>query len=158
MNTSSSCTNARDDACLCKDTAYITSVSQCFHSACTGQDLTTAQTVGSALCRAVVRTPGYQMLVPKLTQMATDIGCRHFIHRRCCLIFTQDWPQLGYGTSCRLLPNPGSFCPSTRKLPVPVEMRMLRTILFNPTIGSGFYSEFNASHLDMYRFSYPMCP
>ncbi|KAG8950817.1 hypothetical protein FRC04_007049, partial [Tulasnella sp. 424] len=43
---------ASDDACLCKDATYINAANQCFQTSCTGQDLTTAQTVGSALCRA----------------------------------------------------------------------------------------------------------
>ncbi|KAG9045797.1 hypothetical protein FS837_005626 [Tulasnella sp. UAMH 9824] len=41
-----------DGACYCKDTAFIQSVDSCLKSSCTGQDLTTAQTVGAALCRA----------------------------------------------------------------------------------------------------------
>ncbi|KAG8950816.1 hypothetical protein FRC04_007048, partial [Tulasnella sp. 424] len=49
--TTGSCAST-DDACLCKDTSYVQSVSTCVHSACTGQDLTTAELVGSALCRA----------------------------------------------------------------------------------------------------------
>ncbi|KIO24129.1 hypothetical protein M407DRAFT_26484 [Tulasnella calospora MUT 4182] len=47
-----SCPKEDDGACLCKDTEYIQTIDACFKSSCTGQDLTTAETVGSALCRA----------------------------------------------------------------------------------------------------------
>ncbi|KAG9030049.1 hypothetical protein FS837_003378 [Tulasnella sp. UAMH 9824] len=49
--TSSTCA-ADDDTCLCKDPNYIGPIVKCVHSSCTGQDLTTAETVGTALCRA----------------------------------------------------------------------------------------------------------
>lgn len=49
--TSSTCT-ADDDVCLCKDPNYIGPIVKCIHSSCTGQDLETAQIVGTALCRA----------------------------------------------------------------------------------------------------------
>lgn len=45
------CTDT-DGACLCKNTAYIQSVDSCFRGACTGTDLTNAEAVGEALCRA----------------------------------------------------------------------------------------------------------
>ncbi|KIO24124.1 hypothetical protein M407DRAFT_244568 [Tulasnella calospora MUT 4182] len=41
-----------DVACYCNDTTYIQTVDTCFKSSCQGQDLTTAETVGKALCRA----------------------------------------------------------------------------------------------------------
>ncbi|KAG9045798.1 hypothetical protein FS837_005627 [Tulasnella sp. UAMH 9824] len=41
-----------DVACYCKDTTYIQTIDSCFKSSCTGQDLTNAEAVGSALCRA----------------------------------------------------------------------------------------------------------
>ncbi|KIO24114.1 hypothetical protein M407DRAFT_26470 [Tulasnella calospora MUT 4182] len=41
-----------DVACYCKDTTYIQTIDTCFKSSCTGQDLTTAETVGKALCKA----------------------------------------------------------------------------------------------------------
>ncbi|KAG9035013.1 hypothetical protein FS837_002069, partial [Tulasnella sp. UAMH 9824] len=41
-----------DAACLCQNTAFIESVDSCLKSSCTGQDLTTAETVGAAACRA----------------------------------------------------------------------------------------------------------
>ncbi|KIO22164.1 hypothetical protein M407DRAFT_79491, partial [Tulasnella calospora MUT 4182] len=45
-----------DDACLCKDPTYTQSIASCVGSSCTGQDLTTATTVGQASCRAAVGT------------------------------------------------------------------------------------------------------
>lgn len=41
-----------DVACYCKDTTYIQTIDSCFKQSCTGQDLTNAEAVGSALCRA----------------------------------------------------------------------------------------------------------
>ncbi|KIO24110.1 hypothetical protein M407DRAFT_244565 [Tulasnella calospora MUT 4182] len=41
-----------DVACYCKDTTYIQTIDTCFKSSCQGADLTTAEAVGEALCRA----------------------------------------------------------------------------------------------------------
>lgn len=49
---------ATDYTCLCKDPNYIGPAITCVHGACTGQDLTNAETVGIALCKANVRTFG----------------------------------------------------------------------------------------------------
>ncbi|KIO22162.1 hypothetical protein M407DRAFT_120291 [Tulasnella calospora MUT 4182] len=51
-NANSSTCAADDDTCLCKDPNYIGPIVKCIHSSCSGQDLTTAETVGTALCRA----------------------------------------------------------------------------------------------------------
>lgn len=43
---------APDVACYCKDTSWIQTIDNCFKGSCTGQDLTNAENLGSALCRA----------------------------------------------------------------------------------------------------------
>ncbi|KIO24125.1 hypothetical protein M407DRAFT_26481 [Tulasnella calospora MUT 4182] len=52
-STPSSTCAAGDTACFCKDSAYVNSLVQCVRGTCTGQDLTTAEIVGAAVCRAV---------------------------------------------------------------------------------------------------------
>ncbi|KAG9045800.1 hypothetical protein FS837_005629 [Tulasnella sp. UAMH 9824] len=41
-----------DVACYCKDTTYVQTLDNCFKGSCTGQDLTNAENLGEALCRA----------------------------------------------------------------------------------------------------------
>ncbi|KIO24116.1 hypothetical protein M407DRAFT_103825 [Tulasnella calospora MUT 4182] len=49
---SSTCADPNDDACFCKDTAWVQAVDTCFKSSCTDPDLQTAKDVGEAECRA----------------------------------------------------------------------------------------------------------
>ncbi|KAI1792478.1 hypothetical protein LXA43DRAFT_1093711 [Ganoderma leucocontextum] len=42
-----------DDACLCKDSGFVSSVTSCISSACTGSDLTNAEAAAQQLCLAV---------------------------------------------------------------------------------------------------------
>ncbi|KIO24127.1 hypothetical protein M407DRAFT_26483 [Tulasnella calospora MUT 4182] len=46
------CPDEDDGTCSCKDTAFIQAIDTCFRSSCTGRDLTTAEAVYSAACRA----------------------------------------------------------------------------------------------------------
>ncbi|KAG9026268.1 hypothetical protein FS837_004671 [Tulasnella sp. UAMH 9824] len=52
QNTPTNCEDRNNTACLCIDSSYYQTVTSCVQSSCTGQDLTNAETTGSALCRA----------------------------------------------------------------------------------------------------------
>ncbi|KAH9937762.1 uncharacterized protein BXZ73DRAFT_89218 [Epithele typhae] len=54
-----------DNACLCKSSSYVSSVTSCIESACSGDDIQTAEASASAICLAVGVT---------LTSPATSSG------------------------------------------------------------------------------------
>ncbi|KAF8351895.1 hypothetical protein F5887DRAFT_932887 [Amanita rubescens] len=44
---------ATDTSCLCKNQAFVTSVTDCIYAKCTGSDLTTAINIAKEMCQAV---------------------------------------------------------------------------------------------------------